>query len=140
MYPARCFLPGGGRHASQANVAATYFALLLLALAGPEGGHEENAYVGVDRAGTLAWLRRLQRRDGSFGEVVEGDGRVRGGRDMRYCYLAAAVRWMLRGGVEETTDAAFVEDIDVEGLVGHIRRAQVGVHVRFSLSPSTTAR
>lgn len=128
-----------------ANIAATYFALLLLPLLTEAEHAEGGAYAGVDRAGTLRWLRRLQRvdGDGSFGEVVYGlpsfgdtdqgrDGRpgeegrrymIGGGRDMRYCYLAASIRWILRGDVAEG-DAAYVEDIDVPALVRHIRRSQ----------------
>ncbi|KAL2106538.1 hypothetical protein VUR80DRAFT_6578 [Thermomyces stellatus] len=115
---ARYHLPTAA--ASDANLAATYFALLLLAIAADEDGC---AFAGVDRRLTLRWLRRLQRPDGSFGEVADGRGGVSGGRDMRYCYLAACIRWCLRGDVKEGDDA-WVEDIDVDGLVGHIRRAQ----------------
>ncbi|KAF6844624.1 prenyltransferase and squalene oxidase [Colletotrichum musicola] len=111
------------RHSSSANVAATYFALLTLAIVadGPEGAR--TAFAGVDRAGTLRWLRRLQRPDGSFGEIVLDDGRIEGGRDMRLCYLAAMIRWTLRGDMKEG-DADWVEDVDVEALVGHVRRGQ----------------
>ncbi|KAJ9133252.1 Prenyltransferase and squalene oxidase [Pleurostoma richardsiae] len=119
-----------------ANIAATSFALLLLALLA-EDGDAAGAYAGVDRVRTLRWLRRLQREDGSFGEVLmklpaaagDEDGRdggrwvPAGGTDMRYCYLAATIRWMLRGDVREG-DEAWVEDIDVDGLVAHIRRGQ----------------
>ncbi|SPN96576.1 related to geranylgeranyltransferase beta subunit [Cephalotrichum gorgonifer] len=121
LLPRENYLAGDGA-GGDANLAATYFALLLLAIA-DEGGEEGCAFAGVDRAQTLAWLKRLQRADGSFGEVVDGEGRVSGGRDMRYCYLAACVRWCLRGDVEEGSEA-WVEDIDVAGLVAHIRRAQ----------------
>lgn len=128
-----------------ANIAATYFALLLLPMLTEDEHAEGGAYAGVDRAGTLRWLRRLQRvdGDGSFGEVVYGlptfdntdqgqDGKpqkegrrymIGGGRDMRYCYLAASIRWILRGDVAED-DPAYVEDIDVAALVRHIRRSQ----------------
>lgn len=111
------------RHSSSANIAATYFALLILAMVadGPEGAR--TAFAGVDRAKTLRWLKRLQRSEGSFGELVLDDGRVEGGRDMRLCYLAAAIRWMLRGDMREG-DPDWVEDIDVEGLIGHVRRGQ----------------
>lgn len=126
-----------------ANIAATYFALLLLPMLTEPEHAEGGAYAGVDRARTLRWLRRLQRvdGDGSFGEVVyelpsfddtntdkrqdEGSRRymIGGGKDMRYCYLAASIRWMLRGDVPEG-DSAYVEDIDVAALVRHIRRSQ----------------
>lgn len=125
-----------------ANIAATYFALLLLPMLTEPEHAEGGAYAGVDRAKTLRWLRRLQRvdGDGSFGEVVyevpsfgddsekdAGSGRRRyivgGGKDMRYCYLAATIRWILRGDVKEG-DEAYVEDIDVAALVRHIHRSQ----------------
>lgn len=126
-----------------ANIAATYFALLLLPMLTEPEHAEGGAYAGVDRAKTLRWLRTLQRvdGDGSFGEVVyevpsfggdsekdrEGtEGRryiVGGGKDMRYCYLAATIRWILRGDVTEG-DEAYVEDIDVAALVRHIHRSQ----------------
>lgn len=126
-----------------ANIAATYFALLLLPMLTESEHAEGGAYAGVDRAKTLRWLRRLQRvdGDGSFGEVVyelpsfdsndtderqdEGSTRymIGGGKDMRYCYLAASIRWILRGDVPED-DGAYVEDIDVAALVRHIHRSQ----------------
>lgn len=128
-----------------ANIAATYFALLLLPMLSEPQQAEGGAYVGVDRAKTLRWLRRLQRvdGDGSFGEVVYevpsfGGGEqerdtgkkenkmkyiVGGGKDMRYCYLAAAIRWILRGDVGPEEES-YVEDINVAALVQHIRRSQ----------------
>lgn len=110
-----------------ANIAATVFALMLLALLAGTEDEARSAFVGVDRARTLAWLRRLQRADGSFGEVlahVEGQGLVvGGGKDMRYCYFAAALRWMLRGDVSEG-DAPWVEDIDVDALVAYIAKSR----------------
>lgn len=48
---------------------------------------------------------------------------IAGGKDMRYCYLAAAVRWMLRGDLSPS-HPEYVEDIDVPALVAHIRRGQ----------------
>lgn len=111
----------------QANIAATVFALILLALLAADEREAEGAYAGVDRVRTLNWLRRLQREDGSFGEVlaeVEGQGMVvGGGRDMRYCYFAAMLRWVLRGHVRKG-DAAWVEDIDVDALVRYIGRSR----------------
>lgn len=109
-----------------ANLAATFFALQLLALLADD---DEAAvtFAGVDRPATLRWLRALQRPDGSFGEVLvdlprrEGHAcpLVAGGRDMRYVYLAATVRWALGGG-----DGPAAEDIDVDALVAYIRAGQ----------------
>ncbi|KAI0482694.1 terpenoid cyclases/protein prenyltransferase alpha-alpha toroid [Xylariaceae sp. FL0804] len=121
------------RDPANANIAATYFALLLLGgvLSGGDGDGDDadaaarRALDPVARRRTLRWLRRLQRPDGSFGEVVvDADGadgrRVAGGRDMRYCYLAATIRWVL-GGAELDGGAL---DFDVGALVRHIRQAQ----------------
>lgn len=109
-------------HSRDANIAATYFALMLLALSADQET-PETAFAGLDRKGTLLWLKRLQRADGSFGEVVDDEGKVRGGRDMRYCYLAASIRWCLRGDVKEGEEN-WVEDINIPSLVQHIRQAQ----------------
>ncbi|CAK7210677.1 geranylgeranyl transferase type-1 subunit beta [Sporothrix bragantina] len=125
----------------EANIAATLFALQLLALlANPADGERsedkksedqkrEGAFLGVNRDATLRWLRRLQRPDGSFGEYVADvpDARAAGGRrpvvgggaDMRYCYIAAMIRWMLGGGVDTS-----VPDINVDALVLYMRRGQ----------------
>lgn len=113
-----------GRNTGNSNIAATYFALLLLAIASDDaknGG--QDAFVGVDRMATLRWLKRLQRDDGSFGELVLDDGTIEGGTDMRLCYLASMIRWSLRGDVGEG-DPGWVEDINVERLVEYIRRGQ----------------
>ena len=119
-----------------ANIAATSFALLILALLA-ENDSADSAYLGVDRLATLRWLRRMQREDGSFGEVLvelpkgnngqKGSSShplIAGGKDMRYCYLAATIRWMLRGDLESGSPG-WVEDIDVDALVSHIRRGQI---------------
>ena len=113
-----------------ANIAATYFALQLLALLAAEDT-AESAFSGIDRIATLNWLRRLQRDDGSFGEVVvqipdharKKKWTISGGRDMRYCYIAAAIRWVLRGDVCEG-QTTWVEDINVDALAGYIKNAQ----------------
>ncbi|KAI1110529.1 terpenoid cyclases/protein prenyltransferase alpha-alpha toroid [Nemania sp. NC0429] len=105
------------RDVSNANIAATGFALLCLGILADGDGSD--AFRGVDRARTLTWLRKLQRDDGSFGEVLTADGLISGGRDMRFCYIAAIIRWAL-GGAEGDRSL----DFDVDALVRHIRRAQ----------------
>lgn len=98
-----------------ANLPATFFALLSLGLV-----EKGKPFSSVRRRQLMIWLRTLQREDGSFGELVR-DGKIEGGRDMRHCYCAAAVRWMLRG---ELHGEKAVEDIDVDKLVDHIRAGQ----------------
>ncbi|KAH8675256.1 terpenoid cyclases/protein prenyltransferase alpha-alpha toroid [Xylariales sp. PMI_506] len=116
-----------------ANIAATYFALMLLGILADDDSNGNEAvdpdsigrdtYRGVNRVATLRWLRRLQRADGSFGEIVTEDGTVAGGRDMRYCYMASTIRWVLDGsGSGSGRDASL--DFDVDGFVAHIRRSQ----------------
>ncbi|KAK6842984.1 prenyltransferase and squalene oxidase [Apiospora arundinis] len=103
-----------------ASLPGTYFALLTLGLlANDDESSAATAFRGVDRIGTLRWIKRLQRPDGSFGEVVNADGSISGGRDMRYCYMAATIRWALRGN-----EAGKDLDIDVDGMVRHIRKSQ----------------
>ncbi|KAK1770237.1 terpenoid cyclases/protein prenyltransferase alpha-alpha toroid [Phialemonium atrogriseum] len=129
-FDARAAVP---EHLEIASLPATCFAVMLLAMLAGEEEDAEAAFGEVDRVGTLRWLRRLQREDGSFGEVLgelrggrgggwEGEF-IAGGKDMRYCYLAAMLRWMLRGDVREG-EVGWVEDIDVEGLVRYIGRSQ----------------
>ncbi|KAL1843436.1 hypothetical protein VTJ49DRAFT_1546 [Mycothermus thermophilus] len=113
---------------SLANLPATLFALQLLALLADDGDEgAAAAFDGVDRARTLRWLRRLQRPDGSFGEALKQlPGRgwfVGGGYDMRYCYIAAAVRWILRGDVKEG-EPGWVEDFDTDALARYILSSQ----------------
>jgi geranylgeranyl transferase type-1 subunit beta len=113
-----------GRNTGDANIAATYFALLLLALASDEvKDGSPGAFAGVDRVATLRWLKKLQRENGSFGELVLDDGTIEGGRDMRLCYLACMIRWSLRGDITEG-EPGWVDDINVEQLVNYIRRGQ----------------
>lgn len=108
---------GRGRQVMDAaNLPATFFALLSLSFV---GGLER-----VKRGDCLRWLRTLQRNDGSFGELVTQEGVVEGGRDMRYCLTAMAIRWILRGD-EQLNETEKEEDVDVETLVDHIRAGQV---------------
>ena len=99
-----------------ANLPATFFAILSLTFVGN--------LEGVKRNECLRWLKKLQREDGSFGELVTQEGRIEGGRDMRYCYVATAVRWMLRGDAP-LSEREKEEDINVEALVDHLRSGQV---------------
>ena len=97
------------------NVAGTFFALATLAVLG-------DGLQRVKRKETLVWLRKLQLEDGSFAEVLGGDGPPAGEKDVRFCFLATLIRSILRDE-EEDQD---VEDIDVEGLAKFVIAAQVG--------------
>lgn len=101
-----------------ANLAATFFALVLLALAaGEDENDRKTAFSGVRRKKTLAWLKKLQQANGAFGQLI-WEGESMGGTDMRHCYMAAGIRWMLRG----ENDA---KDIDVERLRECIQQSRV---------------
>lgn len=99
-----------------ANLPATYFAILALSFVG--------SLDGIRRNDCLRWLKTLQRDDGSFGELVTQNGIIEGGRDTRYCQVATAIRWMLRGD-DDLTEVERGGDINIDNLVGHIRSAQV---------------
>ncbi|KAF7561401.1 hypothetical protein G7046_g2730 [Stylonectria norvegica] len=105
-----------------ANLAASFFALLLLGIAAEGEAEERAAFAGVDRTKLLRWVKCLQRPDGSFGQN-EWDGQAVGGRDTRHSYLASCIRWMLRGDIKEGEED-WVEDVNVEEMVAHIRRGQ----------------
>lgn len=114
----------GGRdsHKGNANLAATFFALILLAAATDSEQEASAAFSGVNRARLLRWLRRLQRADGSFGQNL-WDGQPVGGSDMRHSYLVSGIRWMLIGG----SKGKDVNDLNLETMIAHIRRGQVGL-------------
>ncbi|CEJ93743.1 hypothetical protein VHEMI09313 [[Torrubiella] hemipterigena] len=114
-----------GHQASKgtANLAATYFALVLLALAAGDDEQEQaRAFDQVKRKKLLLWLKKLQSEDGTFGQVL-WDGAPAGGNDVRHGYIAAGIRWMLRGDVEQGSPA-WVQDFDVDRLREAVRRAQ----------------
>ncbi|KAF2242738.1 putative geranylgeranyl transferase beta subunit [Trematosphaeria pertusa] len=98
-----------------AHVPATFFALLILTILGDD-------LERVKRRAILAWLRTVQRPDGSFGETVGEGGRVEGGNDSRFGYMATAIRWILRGNIEGPLGR--VPDIDVDNFIDCIRKAE----------------
>jgi geranylgeranyl transferase type-1 subunit beta len=106
----------GKQQMDPANLPATFFAILSLTFVGNLDG--------VKRDECLKWLKTLQREDGSFGELITEEGIIEGGRDMRPCYLAVAVRWMLRGDAPLSEEEK-EEDFNIEKLVDHIRSGQV---------------
>lgn len=106
-----------------ANLAATFFALILLAVAAEDDeAGAKGAFAGVQRRKLLRWVRKLQRDDGSFGQNL-WEGKPVGGSDTRHSYLATSIRWMLRGDVRPG-DEAWEEDIDLDATAAHIRRGQ----------------
>ncbi|KAJ5954357.1 hypothetical protein N7501_008636 [Penicillium viridicatum] len=98
-----------------ANVPATFFALVNLLILGDDLSR-------VKRRECLEWLPKVQRADGSFGELVGPEGSVGGARDLRYCCCAAGIRYILRGRNE--TGLEGVPDIDVLGFVSFIEACQ----------------
>ena len=106
---------GSGRWDS-ANVAGTFFALVGLAVLG-------DSLDRVRRKETLAWLKKLQLEDGSFAEVLGDEGPPEGGQDVRFCFLAALVRWILR--IEGEDEGDDPDDVDVEALAKFLIASQV---------------
>jgi geranylgeranyl transferase type-1 subunit beta len=98
------------------NIPATFLALETLLILGDDLSR-------LEREKCLQWLPKLQRADGSFGEILGVDGEIEGGRDMRFCYCAAGIRYLLRGKREK--DIAHVADIHVDELISFIESCQV---------------
>ncbi|KAL4797339.1 terpenoid cyclases/protein prenyltransferase alpha-alpha toroid [Aspergillus venezuelensis] len=99
-----------------ANVPSTFFALVILLMLGDDLSR-------VKRTECLAWLPKMQRENGSFGEVLGPAGKIEGGGDLRFCCFAAGTRYILRG--KRGTDLNVgVEDIDVDRLVAFIESCQ----------------
>jgi geranylgeranyl transferase type-1 subunit beta len=101
-----------------ANIAGTYFALASLLTLGDDLSR-------VKRRECLMWLKKLQVKDGSFGEVLGANDVPSAGQDVRYCFLAALVRWILRepGNTENDFDvealkAFILQSVSHEGGVG----------------------
>ena len=106
----------GKQQMDPANLPATFFAILSLSFVG--------TFEQVRRDDCLKWLKTLQRDDGSFGELVTQEGVIEGGKDMRPCYLATGVRWMLRGD-SPLSEKEKKDDINLEKMVDYIRSGQV---------------
>ena len=90
-----------------ANLPATFFALCTLLVLGDD-------LTRVDRQACLKWTARLQREDGSFGEVLVGecgdDGyEIEGGKDLRFCCCAAGIWYMLQDGRAGNATSMFNE-------------------------------
>lgn len=85
------------------NLPNTFFALVSLLVLGDDLGR-------VKRDQCLAWLPRLQRSDGSFGELLGADGMIEGGRDLRYCCCAAGIAYIFSDPQEKPYKPIFDED------------------------------
>ena len=100
-------------HWDPANVPATFFALVTLLIL-------RDDLSGVRKQECLAWLPKVQRADGSFGETLGENESIEGGSDLRFCCCAAGIRHILRG----RRDMA-VKDLDVDRLLAYIASCQV---------------
>ncbi|KZZ88958.1 geranylgeranyl transferase type I beta subunit [Moelleriella libera RCEF 2490] len=120
-----------------ANLAATFFALVLLGVAADSDDEARGAFADVRRKKLLCWMKKLQRSDGSFGQVL-WEGEAVGGRDTRHSYLMSCIRWMLRGDLEDEEDG-LEEDIDVKAMIEHLRCTQVSDATPSSSLSCTTS-
>ena len=77
----------------------------------------------VKRKECLEWLAKLQMKDGSFGEGLGKSGKIEGDPDIRYCFLAAVTRWMLK----DKKQSDDVKDIDVDKLAAFIMASKAGL-------------
>ena len=100
-----------------ANLAATFFALAALVVLGDD-------LKKVKRRECLTWLAHLQCSDGSFGEVLGGNGEIQGIGDVRFCYLAAVVRSILKEK-NGTGMEGKIRDIDVDRLAEFVIASKV---------------
>ncbi|PVI00254.1 geranylgeranyl transferas-like protein type i beta subunit [Periconia macrospinosa] len=98
-----------------AHVPGTFFALSTLVILGDD-------LERVKRKEILTWLNKMQKSDGGFGETLGDGDQVKGGNDSRFGYMAAAIRWILRGTVEGPVDG--VPDIQVDQFVQCVRDAE----------------
>lgn len=103
----------GNRRWDPGNLPNTFFALSSLLILGDD-------LARVQRDKCLQWLPRLQRPDGSFGEILGLDGQVEGGRDLRYCCCAAGIAYIFLDPLAESYEPAF----DEERLVDYILSCQ----------------
>ncbi|KAL6709681.1 geranylgeranyl transferase type-1 subunit beta [Coniothyrium glycines] len=97
------------------HMPGTFFALLTLVVLG-------DTLERVKRKEILSWLAKMQRPEGSFGETLGDDGFVHGGNDSRFGFMAAAIRWILRGDLQGPCEG--IPDIDVDKFVTCVREAE----------------
>jgi len=95
------------------NVPNTFFALVALLVLGDD-------LARVQRLKCLSWLPRLQRSDGSFGEILGSDDEIEGGRDLRYCCCAAGIAYILH----DPGHSPYRQVFDEERLIDYILSCQ----------------
>lgn len=99
-----------------ASMPGTFFALVILVVLGDDLSR-------LRRRECLQWLPKLQRENGSFGEILGESDSVEGGSDLRFCCCAAGIRYILRG--HSQGQSCEVADFDITMLVAYIQSCQV---------------
>ncbi|KIW17578.1 hypothetical protein PV08_04773 [Exophiala spinifera] len=100
-------------HWDSANLPNTYFALATLVILGDDLSR-------VKRKECVAWVRSLQRENGSFGEFLGEDDAVEGGDDPRLCMCALGTLSILQGTEQGVGDSP----IDTVKLKEYISNCQ----------------
>lgn len=99
-----------------ATIPSTFFALVILIIL-------KDDLSRVSRRECLEWLPKLQRDNGSFGEILGENESIEGGSDLRFCCCAAGIRYILRGNI--TDHGSDILDLDTKKLVAYIQSCQV---------------
>lgn len=90
-------------HWDPANLPNSFFGLASLLILGDD-------LARIDRAAWMQWLPKLQRQDGSFGEILGQHDSIEGGRDLRYCCCAAGIAYVLHDPATQPYRPIFDED------------------------------
>lgn len=90
-------------HWDPANVPNSFFGLACLLILGDD-------LAGINREAWMQWLPKLQRQDGSFGEILGEEDSIEGGRDLRYCCCAAGIAYILSDPATQPYWPIFDED------------------------------
>ncbi|KIW72169.1 hypothetical protein PV04_00387 [Phialophora macrospora] len=106
-------------HWDPANLPNTFFALATLVLLGDD-------LARVKKRECLAWVRSLQRPNGSFGEFLGEDDAVEGADDPRHCMCAVGIMTILQGKREGAGKGkrGEKEPFDESGLRRYIANCQ----------------
>jgi len=109
-----------------ANLPATFFAISTLVILGDDLSR-------LRRKECLQWLPKLQRENGSFGEILGENDCIEGGNDLRFCCCAAGIYHALRGE-EYDYPAEDLKRFDSEKMVEYITACQVRRIINESLT------